>query len=51
MKTTTLIGGMRWASTIDYYLNINKMVNESTGGSDAACCIILLIKFWRHHEK
>ena len=32
MKTLGLIGGISWVSTVDYYTQINKGINERLGG-------------------
>jgi len=45
MKTLGLIGGTTWLSTIDYYRYINEGVNERTGGTEYAKCIIHSFNF------
>ena len=40
MKTLGLIGGISWVSTIDYYTQINKGINERLGGLNYSECII-----------
>jgi aspartate racemase len=40
MKTLGLIGGFSWVSTIDYYREINKGINEKLGDNNSARCII-----------
>lgn len=36
MKTLGLIGGTSWLSTVEYYRNINQLVNERLGGLNSA---------------
>lgn len=36
MKTLGLIGGTSWLSTVQYYTNINQLVNERLGGLNSA---------------
>lgn len=45
MKTLGLIGGTTWHSTIDYYRYINEGINERTGGTEYAKCIIYSLNF------
>lgn len=40
MKTLGLIGGISWLSTVDYYTQINKGINEQLGGLNYAECLI-----------
>ncbi len=40
MKTLGLIGGISWVSTVDYYTQINKGINERLGGLNYSECII-----------
>ena len=40
MKKLGLIGGISWVSTVDYYTQINKGINEKLGGLNFAECII-----------
>jgi aspartate racemase len=45
MKTLGLIGGTTWLSTVDYYRYINEGINERTGGTEFAKCIIYSFNF------
>lgn len=45
MKTIGLIGGISWASTIDYYRYINEYTNECLGGLHFAKCIVYSLDF------
>ena len=45
MKTIGLLGGVSWHSTIEYYKNINKLVNKKLGGKNSAQCIIYSVNF------
>ncbi len=40
MKTLGLIGGISWVSTVDYYTQINKGINERLGRLNYSECII-----------
>lgn len=40
MRVAGLIGGVSWASTVEYYRLINLKVNEALGGIHSAKCII-----------
>lgn len=40
MKTLGLIGGISWVSTVEYYTQINKGINERLGSLNYAECII-----------
>jgi aspartate racemase len=46
MKTTGLIGGLTWHSTIDYYRMLNQRVNEKLGGVASAKIIMYSVNFW-----
>ena len=45
MKTIGLIGGTTWISTIDYYRNINQLVNERLGGLNSAKILLYSLNF------
>jgi len=45
MKTTGLIGGMSWESTIEYYRIMNETVKEHYGGLHSAECILYSFDF------
>ena len=45
MKTIGLIGGITWLSTLDYYRQINQMVNEQAGGVTSAKIILHSLEF------
>lgn len=45
MKTLGLIGGTSWVSTVEYYSNINKLVNERLGGLNSAKLILYSVNF------
>jgi aspartate racemase len=45
MKKIGLIGGISWASTIDYYRIINEETNKSLGGFQFAECIVYSVNF------
>jgi aspartate racemase len=45
MKTIGLIGGTTWLSTIDYYRNINQMINRRLGGVSSAKIILYSVNF------
>ncbi len=40
MKILGLIGGISWVSTVDYYTQINRGINEKLGGLNLSECII-----------
>jgi aspartate racemase len=40
MKILGLIGGISWVSTVDYYTQINKGINEQLGGLNYSECMI-----------
>jgi aspartate racemase len=45
MKKIGLIGGVTWASTVDYYKLINKKVNQRLGGYNTAEILINSVNF------
>ncbi len=45
MKKIGLVGGISWASTLDYYKYLNKGINEKLGGLNSAECIIYSLNF------
>lgn len=45
MKTIGLIGGLTWLSTLDYYRQLNEMVNERLGGVEAGQIIVYSVNF------
>ncbi|WP_109830537.1 aspartate/glutamate racemase family protein [Reichenbachiella versicolor] len=45
MKVLGLIGGISWVSTVDYYTQINKGINEKLGGLNYAECIVYSFNF------
>src|SRR4026208_1905805 len=45
MKTIGLIGGTTWLSTLDYYRNINQLINQSLGGLNSAKIILYSVNF------
>ncbi|MCY7420263.1 MAG: amino acid racemase, partial [Chitinophagaceae bacterium] len=45
MKTIGLIGGITWLSTLDYYRQINQLVNERAGGVTSAKIILHSLEF------
>lgn len=45
MKTIGLIGGTSWVSTVEYYTNINKFVNERLGRNNSARIILYSVNF------
>lgn len=49
MKKIGLVGGISWASTLDYYRLLNEEVNRRLGGLHFAECIIYSIDFHRFH--
>ncbi|MCB9365852.1 MAG: aspartate/glutamate racemase family protein [Calditrichaeota bacterium] len=50
MKTLGLIGGTTWHSTVDYYRQINELVNERLGGSNAARLILYSVNFREFYD-
>ena len=45
MKTIGLIGGITWLSTLDYYRQINQLINEEAGGVTSAKIILHSLEF------
>ncbi|MFT3911638.1 MAG: aspartate/glutamate racemase family protein [Ferruginibacter sp.] len=45
MKKIGLVGGISWASTVDYYRFINEETNKKLGGLNFAECIIYSVNF------
>lgn len=45
MKTIGLLGGMSWESTVTYYTNINKMINQQLGGVHSAKLLLASVDF------
>jgi aspartate racemase len=45
MKTIGLIGGTSWVSTVEYYKNINRLVNERLGKLNAARIILYSVNY------
>ena len=45
MKTISLIGGMSWESTLEYYKIINERVKERVGGLHSAKCVVFSFDF------
>jgi aspartate racemase len=45
MKTTGLIGGMSWESSIEYYRIINETIRTKLGGLHSAKCIMYSVNF------
>lgn len=45
MKTTGLIGGITWHSSIEYYRLLNEMVSERTDGAATAQIILYSLDF------
>jgi aspartate racemase len=45
LKTTGLIGGMSWESTIPYYRQINETIKEQLGGLHSAKIILYSVDF------
>ena len=45
MKKIGLVGGISWASTVDYYRYINEGINQQLGGLNFAECIIYSVNF------
>jgi aspartate racemase len=45
MKVIGLIGGMSWASTLEYYRLINQLVAEKLGGLHSARLILYSLDF------
>ena len=51
MKKIGLVGGISWASTIDYYRLINEGVNQKMGGVHSAECSLYSLNFSDIKEK
>lgn len=49
MKKLGLVGGINWASTIDYYRYINEGIHEKAGGLNYAECIIYSLNYGDIH--
>ena len=45
MKLLGFIGGMNWQSTVEYYKNINNLINEKLGGNHSARLIVYSVDF------
>lgn len=45
MKKLGLVGGISWASTLDYYRLLNEGINQELGGLNFAECIIYSVNF------
>lgn len=45
MKTIGLIGGLTWLSTLDYYRQLNELVNKKLGGVHSAKIILHSVDF------
>jgi len=45
MKTIGIIGGVTWASTVDYYKLINQKINKRLGGFNTAEVLINSVNF------
>jgi aspartate racemase len=45
MKTLGMIGGISWASTIEYYEGINKAVNQRVGGAEYPRLVLYSLNF------
>src|SRR5260370_42022905 len=45
MKTSGLIGGMRWESTAEYYRLLNELTRERLGGLHSAKCVLYSVDF------
>ncbi len=45
MKTIGLIGGTSWVSTVEYYTNINRMINERLGRNNSGRIILYSVNF------
>ncbi|MEO6456105.1 MAG: amino acid racemase, partial [Ginsengibacter sp.] len=45
MKILGLVGGISWASTLDYYRYINQGINEELGGLNFSECLIYSVNF------
>ena len=45
MKTIGLIGGLSWLSTLDYYRQLNEMVQNKTNGAATARLVMYSVEF------
>ncbi len=45
MKKIGIIGGMSWESSLEYYRQINQLVQKKIGGLSSACCIMDSVDF------
>ncbi len=45
MKTIGIIGGMSWESTVTYYLELNRYINQKLGGYHSAKCILYNVQY------
>lgn len=45
MKLLGFIGGMNWQSTVEYYKNINNLINDKLGGNHSARLIVYSVDF------
>jgi aspartate racemase len=45
MKTIGIIGGITWHSTLEYYRQINQLVNERLGGVSSAKIVLVSLNF------
>ena len=45
MKTIGLIGGTGWASSVEYYRQINELTNKNLGGLNYSQCILYSINY------
>jgi aspartate racemase len=45
MKTIGIIGGMSWESSVTYYLELNRYINQKLGGYHSAKCILYNVQY------
>ncbi len=45
MKLLGFVGGMNWQSTVEYYKNINNLINDKLGGNHSARLIVYSVDF------
>jgi aspartate racemase len=50
MKTIGLIGGTSWVSTVEYYKNINRLINERLGRLNSARIILYSMNYQEFKE-
>lgn len=50
MKTIGLIGGTSWVSTVEYYKNINRLINERLGKLNSARIILYSVNYQEFKE-